>query len=388
MPIFGKIHTQKNTSKNVKKPTIISKNRVKLAALTLLFAIGIITNVHQLSAQSLQQQINQLRSQNQGTQSSLNNLKEEAGSYQEAIAAIQAQIDAVLESIKTNEQQRDQLNIQIAQKTAELEAQRELLGKSIRAMYVEDDMSTLEMVVTSKSLSDYLDKEQYRMSAQNDMKRIVDEIKIIQAEMEKQKAEKEALIVQQQAMQAQLDAQRAEQSHLLSLNQAEQGQLNARMSQNNSRIAELRRQQAAENARLFSAGGGRRLNVPDTTGYPWAGVEPFPNSYPDPWGMYKRQCVSYTAWKVHKDGKIMPYWGGRGNAKNWPTNARAAGIPVSSTPDAGDIAISTRGTYGHAMYVESVLGNGMIHISQYNGSWDGKYSEAIISPAGLEFIDF
>jgi surface antigen len=86
-------------------------------------------------------------------------------------------------------------------------------------------------------------------------------------------------------------------------------------------------------------------------------------------------------------GRNMPYWGGRGNAVQWPGNARASGIPVDSTPRAGDIAISMAGPYGHAMYVEAVIG-GKIHVSQYNYGNNGEYSEMTIPSAGLSFIHF
>ena len=113
------------------------------------------------------------------------------------------------------------------------------------------------------------------------------------------------------------------------------------------------------------------------------------DSMVDNWGMYNRECVSYTAWKVYQSGRRMPYWGGVGNANQWDDNARRAGIPVDSTPKAGDVAIKHIGYYGHAMYVESVNADGTINISQYNASYDGRYSTAShVSPAGMVFIHF
>ena len=85
----------------------------------------------------------------------------------------------------------------------------------------------------------------------------------------------------------------------------------------------------------------------------------------------------------------MPNWGGRGNANNWDDNARAAGFRVDNTPARGAIAISNYGTWGHAMFVESVNPNGTINISQYNVGLTGEYSEAYnMSANGLVFILF
>jgi surface antigen len=98
--------------------------------------------------------------------------------------------------------------------------------------------------------------------------------------------------------------------------------------------------------------------------------------------------VSYTAFKVQQSGKRMPYFGGRGNARQWPSTASAFGIESGSTPRAESVAISYAGPYGHAMWVEAVLPDGRIHISEYNFGVDGRYSERIVSPAGLTFIYF
>jgi surface antigen len=40
------------------------------------------------------------------------------------------------------------------------------------------------------------------------------------------------------------------------------------------------------------------------------------------------------------------------------------------------------------MYVESILGNGKVRVSQYNAGWDGRYSVSDVPIAGLQFIHF
>lgn len=85
----------------------------------------------------------------------------------------------------------------------------------------------------------------------------------------------------------------------------------------------------------------------------------------------------------------MPYWGGIGNANQWPGNAEAAGIPTGSEPRKGAVAVMMSGPYGHTMYVEDVLdGGSQIRISEYNYGWDGRYSERVQSSAGLIYIYF
>jgi surface antigen len=63
-----------------------------------------------------------------------------------------------------------------------------------------------------------------------------------------------------------------------------------------------------------------------------------------------------------------------GNAKDWVNAAYRDGVEVSRVPQAGDIAISTSGTWGHAMYVERVISADKILVSQYNAGLDGEFS--------------
>lgn len=108
----------------------------------------------------------------------------------------------------------------------------------------------------------------------------------------------------------------------------------------------------------------------------------------DPWGMYNRESVSYAAWRVYQKNQHMPYWGGRGNANQWPANASAEGIAVGDTPRPGSVAILMNGPYGHAMWVEEVLPGAQIRVSQYNFNLEGLYSEMIIRAEGLVYIYF
>lgn len=376
------VHTIKQKLKNMKtKPhhLIIKLSLILLTAVSLSTA-GL------ASAATLQEQINSLNAQNNGLQAQQQNLLQEAGSLQAAIDSLAAQINSLQAQINANQAKMQTLKVKIAEAEAEIVKQRELLGDNIRAMYLEGDISTLEMLASSKDLSEYLDKAQYRTSVQDKVKTTLDRINELKKQLESQKLEVEKILADQRAIQSQLDAQRSEQARLLALNEGQRASLNNQIQSNSGRIADLRRQQAAANARLF--GGRGTINVPDTTGYPWANYNPFPNSSSDPWGMYKRQCVSYTAWKVWKSGRHMPYWGGHGNANQWDDNARAAGIPVDGNPRVGDVAVSNSGYYGHVMYVEAVYGDGTIYVSQYNANWRGTYSEARVSTSGLVFIHF
>ncbi len=347
-------------------------------------ALLVFTAMPWVYADQYDRQINDLRQQNSQHAAAQDALEATAQSLEQTIANLRTEIAAIESQIADTENRLQETRAAITKAEADLEAQKAILAANIRQMYLEHNVTTLEMLASSGTLSDYVDREQYRTNVQSKISSTVQTIKELQTKLENERQTVEQLLKDQSAMRTDVQTKRTKNQRLLSLNQAEQTEFDNTIRNNNKRIAELQRQQAIENARYNV--GGPITNVGSDT-YPWSSA-PFPNSMSDPWGMYKRQCVSYTAWKVHESGRHMPYWGGRGNAKQWDDNARAAGIPVDTNPRVGDVAVSNAGTYGHVMYVEHVHGDGTITVSQYNSGWDGRYSVARRATTGLVFIHF
>lgn len=364
---------------------------VALVIFLAVFSISALTTSF-VAADRFQEQINTLNAENSNKQAAKEQLGAEASSIAEVIAKLQAEINALQAKINENTAKVAELNVKIKEAEVELARQKDLLGQTIKAMYVEGDITTVEMLASSKNLSDFFDKQQYRESVRSKIKTTLDKITQLKLELNTQKETVEKLIAEQQTLQAKVAAQRAENDRILALNQAQQNDLMSQIKGNNAKIAELRRQQAEENARLFAGSslinGGACSPRPDNT-YPDKWCAAAQDSLIDNWGMYNRECVSYTAWKVAESGRRMPYWGGHGNANQWDENASDDGIPVDTNPRAGDVAVSNRGYYGHVMYVESVNSNGTINISQYNASLTGTYSRVYnMSASGLVFIHF
>lgn len=364
-------------------PAQFYKLRAIFCAIALISLISAAAIVH---ADQFDAQINALNAQNDAARGVLNGLTTQASSYQAVINQYQAQIDDIQAKLAANEAQQASLQQQIADAQAKIALHKKLLGDDIKAMYVDGQLSTIEELATSKNLSDYVDKEVYRISAQDKINDTIKQIAVLQGQLQSQKTELDTLIDSQKQQNAQLADAQSQQQQLLSYNEGQQAAYNSQISANSSAIADLRRQQIAANSRFIgSAGSGPACGG----GYPAKWCEIPQDSVIDNWGMYNRECVSYTAFRVAASGRNMPYWGGVGNANQWDDNARAAGYVVDGTPTPGSVAISNSGFYGHAMYVESVNGDGTFNLSQYNAALDGRYSTRNnVSPAGLVFIHF
>lgn len=356
-----------------------------ILAISLLIVFGHYINFSPVSvlAESAQDEINRLMQENSSNQSELERLKVEAASYQDAIDQMQAQIADLEAKIQINIAEQARISEEISKNEAELAKQKSLLGKNIKAMYLDGNVSTLEMLASSNDLSEFVDKQQYRNSVKDKIVEMLDKITELKHQLNAQKEQVDKLINEQNNQREKLAISKNDQTQLLSMNQGQQTEFNNKIKTNSNRLQELIASQRDANFTdggyyfIRFAGDVKSFN-PDNYAYKDYGHSqadapcpgpPISADSVDKWGYCTRQCVSYAAWAVEASGRTAPkYWG---DAKKWVAAAYANNIPVFREPKPGDIAISTNGYWGHAMYVESVSGN-TFKTSEYNTNLDGK----------------
>ncbi|HEX4436513.1 MAG TPA: CHAP domain-containing protein [Solirubrobacteraceae bacterium] len=117
--------------------------------------------------------------------------------------------------------------------------------------------------------------------------------------------------------------------------------------------------------------------------YPSSLATPAKDSVVDPWGFFNRECTSFVAWRMNRDGGEGTFTNGMqkghwGNATEWAGNAEHLGFPVNSTPAVGAIAQWDAGEDGvsgdgHVAYVSAVNSDGSVDVEEYNVNEDGNY---------------
>lgn len=352
----------------------------KIGLLAIVLAVAI-PNIKPAQGDSLDQQINALKKQSAALQNEANNYKAQANDYKTRVAALNSQVELIQTQINLSQANYTKISREVDQAKTDLQTQKAILDENIRAIYKQGKLNSLEVIASSDNLSDFVNKQEYTQKVKDKVESSLAKITALKIQLEKQQTELAGLLKDQQAQRAQLESTRSEANQLLAVAQQSAEAADAQVRDTNSKLSQLRAQQAAA---IAAVSGGQTYG--GSGGYPWANVS-FPSSVVDNWGMYARQCVSYTAWRVATSGRSMPYWGGRGNANQWPANARAAGIPVDGNPQPGDVGIFMPGQYGHAVYVESVSGN-TVTVSQYNANWDGRYSISTYPKSALVYIHF
>lgn len=244
-------------TKHSLNPTSTIKSRLRgllIAGVLLVMAISFIGRqiafAQSQQIQQLQQEINQVQHDSQVKRETQGLLGIEASSLMDAINKLQSQIDASQARIDQLQGDINALNQQIAAAEAELAKQKELLAMNIRAMYLEGDISTFEMLMSSKDLSEFVDREQYRTSVKNKIKSTLDRINQLKLELDTKRKTVQATLDEQTALRDQLASQRAEKDRILALNQEQQNQLESQIRANSGRLAELKRKQAEAEAAL------------------------------------------------------------------------------------------------------------------------------------------
>lgn len=371
------------------KTILIAKSRLVTrlsAALLLAGLLTISTNLGASTAWAVGSSCNSIADCTNQINSSTNqvkSLKNEAVSYSDAINRLGSQVGQIQGQISYSRSEQGRLSNEITNTQAVIERQKSVLGDTLRALYIDGQMSTIEALATSNKFSDYVDKEEYRTAVQTSIESTLSRLAKLQAQLQTKKQQVGSLLSQQQSQASQLQSAKSEQSSLLTMNKTQQAAYNAQTAANQSKLAALIA--AQRNANNASKGGYYFLRFSGGVGGFSPGAYPYKNAGfsmstapgcndndgPDKWGYCTRQCVSYAAWAVEASGRKAPRY--YGNAKNWVAKARANGVQVANVPQRGDVAISTAGTWGHAMYVESVSGN-RIYVSQYNQQVNGEFS--------------
>ncbi len=338
----------------------------------------------------IQAQIDQFQAQSQA-------LNAQADSYQKEVESLNAQKVAIQAQIDLQQVKHDKLVADIATNQQKIVDSQSALGDTIANLYLSHDISPLEMLASSKSIADYVDKETYRNTVKDTLTTTIANIKRIKAELVQQQTDVDRIIAEQKMARDAFAAKEQQQANLVAQIRGDSQAYQRLVSdRENQKLSVQREQQAAIEAAARRAGG--TINIlpgdPNKGGYPWeAGCWLDANAWShggaygdgtDPLGYGCRQCVSYAAWKVgQRTGSFPRYWG---NANMWPASARAAGYQTGSTPRVNSAGVISAGQYGHIVWIEAVNGDGTVDVSQYNyynagGAGWGNYSKMRVSAA-------
>jgi peptidoglycan hydrolase CwlO-like protein/surface antigen len=379
-------------------------SRIKIGVCAALVAIASSLQLagNAVHADQYDDQINAIQSQVDQYQAQANQYHKKANSLQAAVSALTAEKNAIQAQLDLSQAKFDKLTSDIAKNKEQLKENQKALGTIIADLYVDGEVSPLEMLASSKNVGEYMDKNTYQSSVRDKLNTTISAIKSLKEQLEHDQKEVKKVLDQQTSQRAALAAKEAQKQQLLNQTRGSEAAYKQKVASGQAQMAAVAAQQQAALAQATGGGaynygtiGSFQFrnysgNMGCTGGYSYCGAQ---DSYSDPWGLYNRECVSYTAWAVvNRFNKYVTNFAGAGNAYEWPSTTSSMGAYTDHNPSVGSVAIlpPTPGfsPIGHAMLVESVQGGGWVHVSQYNFGGTGEYSTMDIKASGVVFVHF
>lgn len=365
------------------KPAHIIKGLV-IAIVLVIATMATVSFIQPASADEYDDKIRALQADMAKYQTEANRLNGEALTLKTALNQITNEKNAIQAQVDLSQAQYDKLIIEIANTEKQIKDNQDALGTTLADLYVDDDISPIEMLASSQNIGEFLNKQEYRNAVKDELSSTIKTVKDLKSQLTQQKADVEKVLAEQKLARDELVAKQNEQQKLLNQTSNDEAKYQGLIQNSKEQIAKAVAQQAAMRARANSNGGYQIVNSGTLGSYTslWA-----PNSCtmggPGGWYSYGgadgnggdgrgygcRQCASYAAWKVASvTGKYYKW----GNGGMFAGKAIAAGYEnLGSNPEAGSIAVMW-GDPGHVAWVEAVDGN-QILISQYNWQINGQY---------------
>lgn len=393
-------------------------NRLIFVFLAVIIAItGPIQIINSTSvfADEYDDRINALQKDIEQYQIESAKLNAEAITLSVALAQITNEKSVIQVKIDINQNKYDQLVVQIAETEKKIKDNQDALGKIIADLYVDDNISPIEMLAGSKNISEYMDKQEYRNSVRNELKSTINKVKDLRIILEKQKKDVEAVLTDQKSQRNALIAKENEQQALIDKTKGDEAEYQRLIAGSMDKIAEARAIQAALKNRSNSTGGYTVVNSGSIGDYRWNDSNcPMGAWYNGIWYAYFsnngadgeghdggadgigsdgygcRQCASYVAWKIAKETGYYPYWG---DGRDFTAGAKGAPFyGVEGSPHRGSVAVLDAGTFGHVAWVETEpyvnsRGQTVIQVSQYNFNYGSGYGMYSLMELSVDFFN-
>jgi peptidoglycan hydrolase CwlO-like protein len=336
------------------KLKFLNLNISKTKILATLGVIAVLFMPATALADQFDAQIKALNAQISQNQSAANQKANEANTLQNKISQLNSQIAAAQAALNKTNVEIAQTNAQIDQANKDLDRQKAILKDNLRIIYKQGEVSPIEVVASSKDLSDFVAQQEYLSAIKKKIDDNLKKIDQLKKELDTKKNSLVGLQTNQQAQSNNISAQKAEQAGLLAQTQGDEAKYQQSVAASKQALQGIYAARAA-----IDAANHVNVSVGGTGGYPYANATP---DMPDPWSFLTRECTSYAAWKRRAMGR-QPYPYMWGNAGNWPGSYVAPSVGAVAVFPPG---VGGAGGVGHVAIVEKVNGDGTMDVSEYN----------------------
>lgn len=143
--------------------------------------------------------VDQLKSQMQAYQKAIEEKRREAASVQSELEIVEnkiakAELDIAANNleIEATELEISEIGAQIQEKSLKIMRQRQMISEFIRALHKTDQESAIDLFLTQKTLSDFFNDVQFLEDSQRELKKSLDNVLALKADLEKREGEQAA----------------------------------------------------------------------------------------------------------------------------------------------------------------------------------------------------
>lgn len=230
--------------------------RTLIIAVFSVLAILPTAQAYARSIAEIQAEINQKKQEANAASAESGHLHKKAVTEEEKIEELQYQIAGIQSKIESNETKQVSLESKIAAAQKRLKEQKVLLSANLRSMYIEADITPLEMLASSKNISDFVDKREYRDRIKENITATLDEIDELKKKLGEQKAEVEAVLGEQKTLRGDLAGKEGEAQNKLANINLTKAEFDAQVAASKKDIVKLQAEIAAAQAALASVNVG------------------------------------------------------------------------------------------------------------------------------------
>jgi len=196
-----------------------------LLVLVLSFSVGmshISSNVGATSAAELQSAIDSLDAQASANEAILHGIENEVDSLENKLAYYRTQIAQINLVVKSTELEIDRLTIELEEAKVELARQKSVLAESLKTLYIEGNVSTLDLVLASEEFTEFISQQEYLNTLKNNVEISTQQVIDLKGEIELNKVEQETLLESQIRQRKGLKDAQEEQQRLLNITKGQE----------------------------------------------------------------------------------------------------------------------------------------------------------------------
>ncbi len=337
----------KQTFKNSSRIASIVAGVFALATLSAFFVVQT-PDVQAQSEADLRQETEQLQEAIADNEAILVELDHEIDDLEDRLLLLETEINLAQQKIALTAANIERLTQEILETEAELERQKGILNETLITLYIEGDVSTMELVFASDNFGEFFQEQQYLESLKVSVQDSADKVADLKDELDKEKLDQEELQAKQEENKSILDARRGEQANLLERTRGEEAAYQQVVSELENDLIEAQKELEALLATQNFVSLGQ-VSAGDIIGY--AGSSGYSTG-------------PHLHFAVYDNGSFQnPYAGGGQMTYGliWP-------LPTVST---GAIT-QLFGCQSHIVYVTSCGGGSWLHAGLDVSAWYGE----------------